>query len=146
MNEKYSDHADKTKMPTSETFKQVCQPQERVFGRADDGSVMEFMLQTEHGNTYLCRFPPGFISHAAIQLCTEEIWYFIQGEGVFWIKHEGIERHVPFNAGTALHAPCGGAMQFRNTGQLEAVAHVVTMPPWPGSDGAKLTKGPWESV
>tara|TARA_Y100000589_G_scaffold310772_1_gene329464 strand:+ start:300 stop:740 length:441 start_codon:yes stop_codon:yes gene_type:complete len=146
MNGKYTDRADKTKMPSSETLKQICQPEERVLGRADDGSVLEFMLQSELGNTYLCRFPSGFISHAAIQLYTEEIWYFIQGEGVFWIEHDGIEKFVPFNAGTALLAPCGGAMQFRNNGQTEALAHVVTMPPWPGSDGAKLTKGPWKSV
>ena len=77
MNGKYTDRADKTKMPSSETLKQICQPEERVLGRADDGSVLEFMLQSELGNTYLCRFPSGFISHAAIQLYTEEIWDFI---------------------------------------------------------------------
>lgn len=34
--------------------------------------------------------------------------------------------------------------QFRNDGEIELVAIIVTIPPWPGNNEAITSKGPWD--
>lgn len=135
--------SDLTKMPEHLTHRLVCQPAERAHGVADDGTEMEFMLQTPRGNNYLCKLPPRFVSRAAVALEVEEIWFFLKGSGLFWLKVDGAEHFLEFGSGTSIYVPQGASMQFRNNTDEEALAHVTTMPPWPGQAAARLTEGPW---
>ena len=135
---------DPTKMPESLTNRLVCQPDERAQGVADDGTRLEFMLQTPRGNNYLCWLTPRFVSNAAILVTVEEIWYFLQGSGRFWMKVNGVEHFFDFVPGTSIHVPQGASMQYRNDTDEQGLAHVTTLPPWPGKEAARLTKGPWD--
>lgn len=135
--------SDKTKMPEHLTKRLVCQPDDRGHGVADDGTELEFLLQTPRGNNYLCKLEPRFVSNAAIMLTVEEIWYFLEGRGVFWLKVDGVEHFFDFGPGTSIYVPQGASMQYRNDTDQPGLAHVTTLPPWPGKEAATLTQGPW---
>jgi mannose-6-phosphate isomerase-like protein (cupin superfamily) len=135
--------SDPTKMPQELADRLVCQPDERAHGVADDGTKLEFLLQTPRGNNYLCKLGPRFVTNAAIAVDVEEIWFFLEGSGVFWLKVDNTEHFFDFGPGTSIYVPQGASLQVRNDTDAQVLAHVTTMPPWPGQSAARLTRGPW---
>jgi mannose-6-phosphate isomerase-like protein (cupin superfamily) len=54
-----------------------------------------------------------------------------------------VERIDPLRAGTAVTIPFQTHFQFRNTGDGDLKAVIVTIPGWPGADEAVPVEGKW---
>ena len=60
-----------------------------------------------------------------------------------WRKESDTEETISVSAGTSLTIPPRTAFQIRNTGTEPLFILIVTMPPWPGREGADEATGPW---
>jgi mannose-6-phosphate isomerase-like protein (cupin superfamily) len=111
---------------------------------APDGSDIRILVgETERATTAsLCQatLSAGETSRAVRHQQVEEIWYFLEGDGVVWrcppdADPASIEP-VAVRPGDALVIPAGWSFQFRASmdGPLRFLCY--TAPPWPGPDEA----------
>jgi mannose-6-phosphate isomerase-like protein (cupin superfamily) len=110
---------------------------------APDGSEVRLLCSGTRGSMAHFRLPAGQVSAAVVHRTVEELWFFVSGHGAMWRRLGDAESVVAVVAGVSVHIPVGASFQFRadESAPLEAVA--VTMPPWPGSDEARVVSGPW---
>ncbi len=111
---------------------------------APDGSKIKELVATDTASMVHCTLSPGSISQAVRHKSVEELWFIIQGSGQFWRKNANDSTIVKITEGTSLNIPKNVDFQFRNDGDIELVAIIVTIPPWPGNNEAITSKGPWE--
>jgi mannose-6-phosphate isomerase-like protein (cupin superfamily) len=96
--------------------------------RATAASLCEAMLNAGHTSRP--------VRHRHV----EEIWYFLEGDGMVWRCPPGADPEavepVAVHAGDALVIPAGWSFQFRASpdGPLRFLCY--TAPPWPGPDEA----------
>lgn len=111
---------------------------------APDGSEIKLLVGEAERATVasLCQstLGPGHTSRPVRHRHVEEIWYFLEGEGLVWrcppgLNPAGVEP-VTVRAGDALVIPTGWCFQFRasHKGPLRFLCY--TAPPWPGPDEA----------
>jgi mannose-6-phosphate isomerase-like protein (cupin superfamily) len=110
---------------------------------APDGSEVRFLAKTMRGSMAQFTLPVGKTSIAVAHRTVEEVWFFTQGTGQFWMKSTGAETILEVHAGVSLSIEVGTHFQFRNAGNEPLVAIGTTMPPWPGSDEAYAVAGKW---
>jgi mannose-6-phosphate isomerase-like protein (cupin superfamily) len=63
-----------------------------------------------------------------------------------WRKQNSREEVVDVYSGVAVTIPKGTEFQGRSFEYEPLAAIIDTMPPWPGSDDAVYTKGPWSAT
>jgi mannose-6-phosphate isomerase-like protein (cupin superfamily) len=122
----------------------------RLPGKADviapDGSMVRILLQLHGESMAHFELAPGKISRSVFHRNVDEIWYFLSGQGEFWLKIEAREDVVRVEAGVCLSIPSGTVFQFRSLGAEPLTAVAVTMPPWPGPEEAVEVQGHWIST
>jgi mannose-6-phosphate isomerase-like protein (cupin superfamily) len=111
---------------------------------APDGSDIRIVVgETERATTaslVLATLRAGETSRAVRHRHVEEIWYFLEGDGVVWRCPPGSDaasvEPVDVRPGDALVIPAGWSFQFRASldGPLRFLCY--TSPPWPGPDEA----------
>jgi mannose-6-phosphate isomerase-like protein (cupin superfamily) len=111
---------------------------------APDGSDIRLIVgETELATAAsLCEatLSAGETSRAVRHRQVEEIWYFLEGDGMVWRCAPGADPEstepVPVRPGDALVIPAGWSFQFRASleGPLRFLCY--TSPPWPGPDEA----------
>ena len=112
---------------------------------APDGSEIKLLVGEAERATVasLCQatLDAGHTSRPVRHRHVEEIWYFLEGEGLVWrcppdLDPTGVEP-VTVRAGDALVIPEGWCFQFRASleGRLRFLCY--TAPPWPGPDEAQ---------
>jgi mannose-6-phosphate isomerase-like protein (cupin superfamily) len=111
---------------------------------APDGSEVRFLATTARGSMAQFTLAVGKISIAVAHRRVEEVWFFTQGQGQFWVKVGEVETIVDILPGLSLAIAVGTHFQFRNTGTEPLVAIGITMPPWPGNDEAYEIEGKWK--
>ena len=111
---------------------------------APDGSAVRLLAGTRNGGMAHFSLGARQVSRAVAHKTVEEIWYFIRGAGRMWRRLGDQEETAAVSVGVSVTIPVGTRFQFRSDTDepLEAVA--VTLPPWPGSDEARLVVGPWK--
>ncbi len=110
---------------------------------APDGSEIRLLSQTSHGSMVHCTLNPGEVSLAVAHRNVEELWYFLEGTGEVWRKHDGDEQVMKVSRGASLSIPTGAHFQFRNEGEGPLRFVIVTMPPWLGEDEAYRVPDYW---
>ena len=110
---------------------------------APDGSAVRLLAGTRNGGMAHFSLGARQVSRAVAHETVEEIWFFIRGAGRMWRRLGDRRKRGRVRRGLG-HDPGRYQFQFRSDTDepLEAVA--VTLPPWPGSDEARLVVGPWE--
>jgi mannose-6-phosphate isomerase-like protein (cupin superfamily) len=111
---------------------------------APDGSDIRVIVgETEHAMAAsLCQatLSAGETSQAVRHRHVEEIWYFLEGDGVVWRCPPGADpasvEPIDVSPGDALVIPAGWSFQFRASpdGPLRFLCY--TSPPWTGPDEA----------
>ena len=111
---------------------------------APDGSDIRLIVGEPERATAasLCQatLSAGETSRAVRHRHVEEIWYFLEGDGVVWRCPPGADptsiEPVAVSPGDALVIPTGWSFQFRASldGPLRFLCY--TAPPWPGPDEA----------
>ena len=97
---------------------------------------------------------PNATSVAVAHRTLEEMWYFVGGTGVMWLRSErgGQEEEVPVRSGVAVTIPDHTHFQFRSFGPDPLSAIGATVPAWPGigdMDGVGevyFVDGPWKAT
>ena len=82
----------------------------------------------------------GDTSRAVRHRHVEEIWYFLEGDGLVWrcppeADPASVEA-MPVHPGDALVIPAGWSFQFRASAERPLRFLCYTAPPWPGPDEA----------
>jgi len=113
---------------------------------APDGSEIRVLATTAGGSMAHCALPPGRTSVAVAHRTVEEVWYFLEGTGQVWRRHEGEERVVNVAPGISLSIPSGAHFQFKTNSDRPLRFVIVTMPPWPGHDEAFSVAGYWPAT
>src|SRR6266516_2308855 len=108
---------------------------------AQDGSAVRVLLLRPGGSMAHFELAPGQTSRAVVHRSVEEIWYFLGGRGEMWRKLDGQGEVVAVTAGVAITLPKGTHFQFRSFGPEPLAAIGITIPPWPGEDGAYAVPG-----
>lgn len=129
--------------PTSEAVPPVGRLSEMIYTAPDGSDIRIILGETESATTAsLCQatLSAGETSRAVRHRQVEEIWYFLEGDGVVWrcppdADPASIEP-VAVRPGDALVIPPGWSFQFRASmdGPLRFLCY--TAPPWPGPDEA----------
>jgi len=111
---------------------------------APDGSEIQLLIGDSEGGTAasLCQatLRAGQTSRPVRHRHVEEIWYFLEGEGLIWRCPPDADpatvQPVAVRAGEAVVIPTGWSFQFRAApaGPLRFLCY--TAPPWPGPDEA----------
>jgi len=91
-----------------------------------------------------CTLRPGHTSAAVSHKTVEEIWYFIEGDGLVARKEGGQWDVTEVRPGVSITIPLGVHFQFRNTGDVPLKFIINTMPPWPGDNEAFSVDGNWK--
>ena len=87
----------------------------------------------------------GGVSKPVYHLTTEEMWYFLGGQGQVWRKQGDNEAVVDVHQGISLTIPTGTHFQFRTVGESPLQFIIAGMPAWPGEQEAVLLdKGKWD--
>jgi mannose-6-phosphate isomerase-like protein (cupin superfamily) len=110
---------------------------------APDTSEIRLLLHMRDAGLAHCTLPPNTISTAQVHKYVDEMWYFIQGQGIVWRKEAEDDQEYGVKPGICLTIPVGTHFQFRNTGSEPLVFLIVTMPPWPGVDEAVNVENHW---
>jgi len=111
---------------------------------AIDGPDIRILLGLQGGGMCHLEFPPGQTSTAITHKTTEEIWFFLSGQGQMWRLKDGYEEVVAVEAGVCLTIPVGTYFQFRSFGYVPLVGIFVTIPPWSGYDEDIVVEGKWK--
>ena len=112
---------------------------------APDGSEIRLLHTMTGGGLVHCTLPAGAVSKPVYHRTTEEIWYFLDGQGQVWRKQADREIVVDVYQGVSLTIPTGTQFQFRTVGESPLEFIIAGTPPWPGADEAvMLDKGKWE--
>jgi mannose-6-phosphate isomerase-like protein (cupin superfamily) len=112
---------------------------------APDGSEVRLLARAARGSMAQFTLPVGKVSVAVAHRTVEEVWFFTQGQGQFWLKSDGFEQVLEVSPGLSILIAVGTHFQFRNTGTVPMVAIGTTMPPWPGMDEAYQVLGKWNA-
>jgi len=116
--------------------------------KAPDPSEIRLLPRMKGGSLAHCTLRPGHTSSPVFHNTIEEIWYFIEGDGLF-ARRVGDASHwdvVEVKPDSCITIPAGVQFQFRNTGDVPLKAVIVSMPPWPGKDEAvALATGHWRT-
>jgi mannose-6-phosphate isomerase-like protein (cupin superfamily) len=116
---------------------------EMVYPAPDGSDIRVIVGETERATAAsLCQatLSAGETSKAVRHRHVEEIWYFLEGDGVVWRCPPGADaasvEPVAVGPGDALVIPSGWSFQFRASldGPLRFLCY--TSPPWPGPDEA----------
>ena len=113
--------------------------------RAVDNSEIRLLFRTDAASVVHCTLPPKATSVAARNIETNEIWYFITGQGEFWRRQEGVGREetIRVGPGTAVTVPADVGFQFRSIGEEPLTFLCITMPPWRPGVTIEI-EGPWQ--
>ncbi len=111
---------------------------------APDGSEIRLLTEVPNGGFAHCLLPPRAITEAMQHQTVEEIWHFLEGEGLLWRNQHGKDNLTPLSKGTTVVISPGVPFQFRNTGDEPLVFLIVTMPPWPGPSEALKASHYWK--
>jgi mannose-6-phosphate isomerase-like protein (cupin superfamily) len=111
---------------------------------APDGSEIRILVGEAELATSasLCQatLGAGETSRAVRHRHVEEIWYFLEGEGLVWRCAPGADptRAAPLavRPGDAIVIPAGWSFQFRASPARPLSFLCYTAPPWPGPDEA----------
>lgn len=83
---------------------------------------------------------PGAVSKPVRHRNMEEIWYFLEGEGLIWRCPPGADpmsvEPVSVHSGDAIVIPPGWYFQFRSSPDSALRFLCYTAPPWPGLEEA----------
>jgi mannose-6-phosphate isomerase-like protein (cupin superfamily) len=129
--------------PDSSTVPPVGRLSEASYSAPDGSDIRILVGETERATTAsLCQatLGAGEISRAVRHRQVEEIWYFLEGDGVVWRCPPGADpasvEPIDVSPGDALVIPAGWSFQFRASldGPLRFLCY--TSPPWPGPDEA----------
>ena len=116
---------------------------EMIYTAPDGSDIRPIVGETEHATTAsLCEatISAGETSRPVRHRQVEEIWYFLEGDGVVWRCPPDADpasvEPVIVRPGDALVIPAGWSFQFRASmdGPLRFLCY--TAPPWPGPDEA----------
>jgi mannose-6-phosphate isomerase-like protein (cupin superfamily) len=101
---------------------------------AKDGSHVRQLLATAEASVVHCTLPSGVTSVATRNVGIDEIWYFLEGQGHFWLGEKDADavEEVRIGPNTCLTIPEGVRFQFRTIGEIPLTFICVTTPPWPG--------------
>lgn len=114
---------------------------------APDGSEIRLLHSMNGGGLVHCTLPVGGVSKPVHHLTTEEIWFFLAGQGQVWRKQEDREEVVDVYQGVSLTIPTGTYFQFRTVGESPLQFIIAGMPPWPGpQEAVLLEKGRWDAI
>jgi mannose-6-phosphate isomerase-like protein (cupin superfamily) len=113
---------------------------ERPDDIATDRSEIRKLFTTERASVVHCTLPPKATSAAVRNVETDEIWFFIGGQGNIWLREEGevkgtVEKITP---GVCLTIPMGVHFQYRSTGETPLAFLCVTMPPFQSNEANTL--------
>jgi mannose-6-phosphate isomerase-like protein (cupin superfamily) len=114
--------------------------------KAPDTSEIRLLPCMKGGGLAHCTLRPGHTSSPVVHKTVEEIWYFIEGEGLLARRVRGsVQWEVTeVEPKDSITIPMGVEFQFRNTGDVPLKFIIATMPPWPGKDEADpITDGYW---
>lgn len=113
---------------------------------AVDNTEIRTLFSTEAASVVHCTLPPRATSVATRNIGTNEIWYFITGQGELWRRQEGTgeEETVRVGPGTALTMPANVGFEFRNCSEEPLTFLCVVMPPWPGEHVNVVIESPWQ--
>ncbi len=110
---------------------------------APDGSEIRLLPPMRGASLCHCTLPPGGTSKAVAHRTIEELWYFLNGQGLVWRKRGDHEEEVAVDPGVCVTIPPGTHFQFRNSGSQPLSFVIVTIPPWPGSEEAVRVGDHW---
>jgi mannose-6-phosphate isomerase-like protein (cupin superfamily) len=110
---------------------------------APDGSEIRLLPSFSTGGLCHCQIARGRTSKPVRHRAVEEIWYILEGTGEMWRRFGSVERIDQLQAGTAVTIPFQTHFQFRNTGDGDLKAVIVTIPGWPGAEEAVPVEGKW---
>jgi mannose-6-phosphate isomerase-like protein (cupin superfamily) len=116
--------------------------------KAPDTTEIRLLPSMKGGGLAHCTLRPGHTSFPVFHKTVEEIWYFIEGEGLFARRDgdSGIWEVTEVESKVSVTIPVGVQFQFRNTGDVPLRAIIVTMPPWPGKhEAVPVAKGHWRT-
>lgn len=112
---------------------------------APDGSEIRLLHSMNGGGLVHCTLPVGGVSKPVYHLSTEEIWFFLAGQGQVWRKQDEQEDVVDVYQGVSLTIPTGTHFQFRTVGESPLEFLIAGMPPWPGpQEAVLLDAGKWD--
>ena len=97
---------------------------------ATDRAEIRKLFATEKASVVHCTLPPKATSVATRLLKTDEVWYFVGGQGEIWLReeYEAEGREEKVSPGTCLTIPMGVHFQYRNIGEDSLTFLCVTMP------------------
>jgi mannose-6-phosphate isomerase-like protein (cupin superfamily) len=106
--------------------------------KAPDTSEIRLLPGMKGGGLAHCTLRPGHSSSPVVHKTVEEIWYFIEGEGLLARRVRGSVQWevIEVEPKVSITIPMGVEFQFRNTGDVPLKFIIATMPPWPGKDEA----------
>ena len=117
--------------------------------KAPDTTEIRLLPSMKGGGLAHCTLRPGHTSNPIFHKTVEEIWYFIEGEGLFARSEgdSGTWEVAEVESGVSVTIPVGVRFQFRNNGDVPLKSIIVTMPRWPGkNEAAPIAKGNWRTV
>jgi mannose-6-phosphate isomerase-like protein (cupin superfamily) len=101
---------------------------------ATDKAEIRWIFAAKEASVVHCTLPPKTVSAAVRLVETDEIWYFIGGQGRIWFKEETAEEEKEVGPGTCLTIPAGVHFQYRNTTSDPLTFVCVTMPPFQSNE------------
>lgn len=103
---------------------------------ATDRAEIRKLFTTHRASVVHCTLPPKATSVAVRNVETDEIWFFVKGQGEIWLR-EGREikgNEEKIGPGTCLTIPMGVHFQYRNTGYVPLSFICVTLPPFQSNE------------
>jgi mannose-6-phosphate isomerase-like protein (cupin superfamily) len=109
---------------------------ERPDDIATDRAEIRKLFTMERASVVHCTLPPKATSVAVCNVETDEIWFFVEGQGEIWLREEGEVKgnEEKIGPGACLTIPTGVHFQYRNTGEDPLAFLCVTMPPFQSNE------------
>src|SRR5687768_9928015 len=90
-----------------------------------------------------CTLPANRTSQAVKHRSVEELWYVLDGTGLFWSADQSESGEVPMEPGVSLSIRPDCPFQFKTTGDTALEILILTMPRWPGPEEALPAPDHW---